>query len=119
MHHLNELREQGRITWIDEEHGWVAAPQEIVDALSNDGFAECKRETSRRRGADGGRHLRHPASDPRRAGQAIIDRAMHDCVLEDAILREAFELGAGAALVAIAEEISLRVETRKLERDGS
>lgn len=46
MHGLNELREQGRMTWIEEEHGWVAAPEEIVGALSNDGFAECKRETT-------------------------------------------------------------------------
>lgn len=46
MHGLNELREQGRMTWIEEEHGWVAAPEDIVDALSNDGFDECKRETT-------------------------------------------------------------------------
>ena len=47
---LNELREQGRMTWIEEEHGWVAAPEEILKALSTDGFEECKREmtTSRR-----------------------------------------------------------------------
>ena len=46
MHGLNELRKQGRMTWIEEEHGWVAAPEEIVGALSNDGFKECKRETT-------------------------------------------------------------------------
>lgn len=45
-HGLNELREQGRMTWIEEEHGWVAAPEEIVDALSNAGFQECKHETT-------------------------------------------------------------------------
>jgi hypothetical protein len=47
---LNELREQGRMTWIEEEHGWIAAPAEVMKALSNDGFEECKREmtTSRR-----------------------------------------------------------------------
>jgi hypothetical protein len=50
MNDLNELREQGRMTWIEQEHGWLAAPQEILNALSNDGFEECKREmtTSRR-----------------------------------------------------------------------
>ena len=50
MNGLNELREQGRMTWIEPEHGWVAAPEEIVNALSTDGFEECKREgtTSRR-----------------------------------------------------------------------
>jgi hypothetical protein len=46
MHGLNELRERGRMTWIEEEHGWVAAPDDAVDALSNDGFEECKRMTT-------------------------------------------------------------------------
>jgi len=50
MNGLNELREQGRMTWIEQEHGWLAAPEEILNALSTDGFEECKREmtTSRR-----------------------------------------------------------------------
>jgi hypothetical protein len=46
MQGLNELREQGRMTWIEDQRGWVAAPQDIVGALLNDGFAECKRETT-------------------------------------------------------------------------
>jgi hypothetical protein len=45
MHGLNHLREQGRMTWIEEEHGWGATPEDVVDALSSDGFEECKRET--------------------------------------------------------------------------
>ncbi len=50
MNGLKELREQGRMTWIEQEHGWLAAPEEILSALSNDGFEECKHEmtTSRR-----------------------------------------------------------------------
>ncbi len=50
MQGVNALREQRRMTWIEQEHGWVAAPEEVVNALSNDGFEECKREltTSRR-----------------------------------------------------------------------
>jgi hypothetical protein len=52
---LNELREQGRMTWIEGEHGWVAAPDEIVTALSKDGFEECTRETTT------SRHDRGPA----------------------------------------------------------
>ncbi|OGL14108.1 MAG: hypothetical protein A3K12_13795 [Candidatus Rokubacteria bacterium RIFCSPLOWO2_12_FULL_71_19] len=50
LHGLNTLREQGRMIWSGEASGWVAAPEDIVDALSNDGFAECKRAmtTSRR-----------------------------------------------------------------------
>jgi hypothetical protein len=47
---LDHLRERGRMTWSEGEHGWVGAPEEILIALSNDGFEECKREmtTSRR-----------------------------------------------------------------------
>jgi hypothetical protein len=50
MNGLDGLRGQGRLTWIDAEQGWVAALDEVVDALSSDGFGECKREvtTSRR-----------------------------------------------------------------------
>jgi hypothetical protein len=46
MHGLDELRKLGRMTWIEGEHGWVAAPEDILDALSTDGFEECKRETT-------------------------------------------------------------------------
>ena len=27
---LNELREEGEMTWIEQEHGWLAAPEDIV-----------------------------------------------------------------------------------------
>src|SRR5256712_6629774 len=43
---LNELRARGLMTWIEQEHGWVAAPEEIVKAFSKDGFEECNRETT-------------------------------------------------------------------------
>jgi len=38
------------MTWIARGDGWLAAPEDIVAALSKDGFEECKREltTSRR-----------------------------------------------------------------------
>jgi hypothetical protein len=47
---LDDLRDQGGMTWIAEERGWVAAPEDILKALLKDGFEECKREmtTSRR-----------------------------------------------------------------------
>ena len=50
MTSLNELREQGQITWSEHEQGWIGTPGEILDALAADGFAGCKREmtTSRR-----------------------------------------------------------------------
>jgi hypothetical protein len=34
------------MTWGEKERGWSAAPEEIMDALSNDGFEECKRATT-------------------------------------------------------------------------
>lgn len=47
---LDGLRRDGRMTWMEPERGWMAAPDEIVEALANDGFEECKHEvtTSRR-----------------------------------------------------------------------
>jgi hypothetical protein len=53
---LDELREQGKMTWSERERGWVAAPAEILNALASDGFEACKREstTSRRDGQPAG-----------------------------------------------------------------
>ena len=45
VHSLNELREQGKMTWSERERGWVAAPAEILNALGSDGFEACKRES--------------------------------------------------------------------------
>ncbi len=39
MNGLNELREQGRMTWIEQEHGWLAAPEEILNALNGESLA--------------------------------------------------------------------------------
>jgi hypothetical protein len=38
------LHEQNRMTWIEQEHGWAATPEDIVTVLSNEGFEECKSE---------------------------------------------------------------------------
>lgn len=46
MNAVADLRGQGRMTWLAAERGWVVAPEEIVRALSTDGFEECKRETT-------------------------------------------------------------------------
>ena len=35
---INALREHSRITWIEQEHGWAATPEDIVTVLSNEGF---------------------------------------------------------------------------------
>jgi hypothetical protein len=64
------LREQCRITWIERERGWVATPEDMVNVLAKEGFAECKRETTTSR-RDG-----HPAGgiwqgvDPRNGSVA-------------------------------------------------
>ena len=55
MKGVSGLREQSRMTWSDREYGWVAAPEEILNALSDDGFEECKREMTT------SRHDRQPA----------------------------------------------------------
>ncbi|MBI2203000.1 MAG: hypothetical protein HYU41_03970 [Candidatus Rokubacteria bacterium] len=44
MHAVNALREQGRIAWTEDHRGWVASPEDVVRALTNDGFEESKRE---------------------------------------------------------------------------
>lgn len=41
---LTGLRERGQMTWSEDEHGWLGVPEEILDALANDGFDQCKRE---------------------------------------------------------------------------
>ncbi len=47
---FNELRQRRRMSWMVQQHGWVAVPEEIVNAFSNEGFEECTRTptTSRR-----------------------------------------------------------------------
>src|SRR5256884_8392402 len=42
---LLELCRVGRMRWMGE--GWLAEPDEVVDALASDGFQECKREVAR------------------------------------------------------------------------
>jgi hypothetical protein len=46
-HGLHELREYGRMQWLDGARGWRAEPDDVVNALTADGFQECKRETAR------------------------------------------------------------------------
>lgn len=46
MQGLDDLRVRGGMDWIEDEKGWIAAPDDVVGALSKDGFDECKRETT-------------------------------------------------------------------------
>jgi hypothetical protein len=32
--------------WVEEDKGWVAAPDDVIGGLVKDGFEECKRETT-------------------------------------------------------------------------
>jgi hypothetical protein len=41
---LNELRTQGRLTWVATERAWIADPHEVVDALTGAGFQEYRHE---------------------------------------------------------------------------
>jgi hypothetical protein len=40
---LNNLYEQGRMTWTEQEKGWIGLPEEMLGALTTDGFYECQR----------------------------------------------------------------------------
>jgi hypothetical protein len=51
LQRLEELRVQGRLRWSEAASAWVAQPEEVVGALTDDGFAEYRREVARRRGA--------------------------------------------------------------------
>ena len=42
---LFELCRGGRMRWTG--HGWIAEPDEVMEALACDGFQECKREVAR------------------------------------------------------------------------
>ncbi len=44
---LKELCQANRMRWMSEAQGWVAEADEILTALTGDGFEECKREEAR------------------------------------------------------------------------
>jgi hypothetical protein len=46
---IEELRDSGRMTWIEDQRAWIARPDEIVSALAHSGFNEYKREETRSR----------------------------------------------------------------------
>src|SRR5262249_2932300 len=43
---LDQLRALGRMIWLGPARGWVAEPEEVMGALSHDGFQEVKNETA-------------------------------------------------------------------------
>lgn len=52
MHAVDVLREEGRMTWVGESGGWTASPEDVVSALTKDGFEECKRALVWTRGGE-------------------------------------------------------------------
>src|SRR6266511_557253 len=60
------------MTWLEAEHGWSAAPEDIVDALSKDGFEVGKREPTLSQ-----RSFR-PAR--RRLSLVLLDAIFRECV---------------------------------------
>jgi hypothetical protein len=44
---LDALRALGRMQWLDGAQAWRAEPDEVVRALTAQGFQECKREIAR------------------------------------------------------------------------
>jgi hypothetical protein len=52
---LETLKRDGRLKWVPRERAWLGQPNDVVDALAHDGFAEYKREIARSGpGATGG-----------------------------------------------------------------
>ncbi len=50
MEHMDcllNLRQHGRMRWLGDERGWVASPDEVVNALADAGYQEYKREEAR------------------------------------------------------------------------
>jgi len=41
---LSDLCGRGRMTWAAQENGWTGQPEEVVRALTMDGFHECRCE---------------------------------------------------------------------------
>ena len=42
MSGLAQLQDQGRMTWAEREPGWVARPDDVMEALGQDGFEEAR-----------------------------------------------------------------------------
>src|SRR3989442_13117916 len=49
MDRLRELRDAGKIEWIEEMAAWAGQLDDIVRALADEGFQECRREIVRSR----------------------------------------------------------------------
>jgi hypothetical protein len=53
MEHLSDLERQGAMSWRADEHAWRADPEQVVGALTREGFDEYKCEIAK----DGRTHI--------------------------------------------------------------
>ena len=101
MNGLDDLRAQGKMTWTEAEHGWVAAPDDVMNALSHDGFDECKREltTSRRdrRPAGGVWQGVNPRTGSVASAIWVTRTALHEAIVFIDIDGESLDTGHGDA----------------------
>jgi hypothetical protein len=52
---FSEMKRDGRLRYAARERAWIAQPDEVVDALAQQGYSEYKREVARNgRNANGG-----------------------------------------------------------------
>jgi hypothetical protein len=47
MEHFNGLDRQGAMWWLADEHAWSASPDQVVGALTEEGFQEYKCEIAK------------------------------------------------------------------------
>jgi hypothetical protein len=82
---LNDLRRRVRMTWGDETRGWIATSSDVVGALQDAGFCECKHviATSRRAGRPAGGAWQ--GVDPRTGSTASLVWMAH-AVAQDAMV---------------------------------
>ena len=46
--HLGQLGRDGKLCWRAEDHAWIADQEDVVQALTKEGFDEYRREVARR-----------------------------------------------------------------------
>ena len=44
---LAELYFRGRMIWTSQSDGWIASPDEVIEALTHDGFTEYRKDVAR------------------------------------------------------------------------
>ena len=77
MQQITDLEQRGAMRWRSEDHAWIADPEEVVGALSREGYREYRREIAngtRDRAASGGMWQ---GLDPRTGNVATVIWVSH------------------------------------------